>query len=322
MFLITGGVSEDIIKISKRENVITLSKDFTSLFTLINSMYKCEKIFLHGLFNFKIVFLLFLQPWLLKKSNWIVWGGDLYHYKFRKRNFKSDVQELVRRFVIKNFGAITTLVKGDYDLAKKWYGVKGDYYHGVYINPVNLEYLQKVKKIKKDNRNGINIQIGNSADPSNNHIQILDLLKKFKDENINIYAPLSYGNHDYAKEVVHYGKELFGNKFKPLLEFLNPEEYSKYLASIDIAIFNHERQQALGNIYALLYLGKKIYIRSDISTWDYLKEQLNLNLFDIKEINNQNFVEFTNCNNLEDNTEKIEKIFAADYIRSVWKKIF
>lgn len=321
-FLICGGVSEEKIKIIKRDNVTKLSKDIPSLIVLITHMYKAKKIFLHGLFDNRIVQLLFLQPWLLKKSNWIVWGGDLYYYKFRPKNFKTNFNEMLRRFVIKRFGAITTLVKGDYHLAKKWYGVNGDYYHAVYVNPINLEYLKKVETIKQDNRSTINIQIGNSADPSNNHIQILDLLKKFKNENINIYAPLSYGNHDYALEVVHYGKQHFGKKFIPLLEFLKPEDYTRYLASIDIAIFNHERQQGLGNIFALLYLGKKIYIRSDISTWDYLQEQLNLNLFDINELNNQDFIEFTNCNNLEDNTEKIKKVFSMDYIKSVWEKIF
>ena len=38
-------------------------------------------------------------------------------------------------------------------------------------------------------------------------------------------------------------------------------DYLKILGKIDIAIFNHERQQAVGNITSLLGLGKKVYIK-------------------------------------------------------------
>jgi len=41
-------------------------------------MQKADKIILHGLFDNKMVFILFLQPWLLKKCYWVMWGGDFY----------------------------------------------------------------------------------------------------------------------------------------------------------------------------------------------------------------------------------------------------
>lgn len=320
LFLIIGkGIDA---KITKRENVKKISKDLKSLLLLIKEMYKCEKIFLHGLFFKKIVLMLFMQPWLLRKSNWIVWGGDLYWYKYREKSFKSNLYEWVRRFVIKNMGELTTLVKGDYELAKKWYDVKGKYYNGIYINPIKLEYLTTIKILNSGNKQTVNIQIGNSADPSNNHFQALDLLKRFKKENINIYVPLSYGNREYALEVVNYGKEIFGDKFKPLLDFLNPKEYSQYLASIDIAIFGHERQQALGNIFALLYLGKKVYLRNDVSTWDYLKNQLGLDLSNYLDIQKLSYLEFISFQNVEHNKEKVEIFFDENYSKKVWEKIF
>jgi dTDP-N-acetylfucosamine:lipid II N-acetylfucosaminyltransferase len=320
LFLVIGkGIDA---KITPRTNVKKISKDFKSVLRLIKEMYRCEKIYLHGLFFKQIVLMLFMQPWLLKKSNWIEWGGDLYWYKYRKKSFISNLYEAVRRVVIKNMGEITTLVKGDYQLAKKWYDVKGKYYHGIYINPIKLEYLNNIKGLESAKKETINIQIGNSADPSNNHLEVLDLLKKYKDGKINIFIPLSYGNREYALEVVEYGKGIFGDKFKPLLNFLEPEEYSQYLASIDIAIFNHERQQALGNIFALLYLGKKVYIRNDVSTWDYLKNQLGLDLSNYLEINKLTYSEFISFKSDKLNKEKVEMIFDQNYIKKVWEKIF
>ena len=36
-----------------------------------------------------------------------------------------------------------------------------------------------------------------------------------------------------------------------------------------IAIFNHDRQQAIGNITALLGYVKKVYIREETTTWQF-----------------------------------------------------
>jgi len=54
-------------------------------FELIKLMNNSENIFIHGLFSKELVLLLFGQPWLLKKSYWVIWGGDLYYYKFRNQ---------------------------------------------------------------------------------------------------------------------------------------------------------------------------------------------------------------------------------------------
>lgn len=316
--IIVNNINEKVIS---GENVKKVTKDLKSLFLILIYMYRFKKIFLHGLFIRKVVLILFLQPWLIKKSNWIVWGGDLYEYRIRKVKIKSRIYEFCRRVVIKNFGEITTLTKGDYLLAKKWYNVKGKYYHGVYINPIKIEFLRSLKfSDMKDNKT-INIQLGNSASPNNKHFEGLNLLKKFKNENIKIYCPLSYGDSKYAQTVKNYGNEILGERFKPLLDFLNPQEYAKFLATIDIAVFNNDRQQGLGNIFALLYLGKKVYIRDDISTWEYLKKQLNLKIYNYKDIKRQDYLEFINVEESETNKEKVRLLFDQNYIKKVWEKI-
>lgn len=65
-------------------------------FELIKLMNNSENIFIHGLFSKELVLLLFGQPWLLKKSYWVIWGGDLYYYKFRNQK-KNKEWKLYRR---------------------------------------------------------------------------------------------------------------------------------------------------------------------------------------------------------------------------------
>jgi hypothetical protein len=40
----------------------------------------------------------------------------------------------------------------------------------------------------------LSILLGNSADPSNNHVEALERLLPYRDQDIKIYAPLSYGD--------------------------------------------------------------------------------------------------------------------------------
>lgn len=316
LFLIIGkGIGAHI---TARENVVTISKDVKSIVLLLKEMYSCDKIFLHGLFLREIVLLLFIQPWLLKKCNWVIWGGDLYRYKYRKRTFKSDVYEKFREFVIKNMGGLITHIKGDYELAQKWYGAKGKYYYS-FMYPSNLYKKYDLSHVSKDH-DKIYIQIGNSANPSNNHFEVFEKLKEYKDESIEIICPLSYGNLEYRDKVIKEGEKIFGEKFTPITTFLPFEEYLGLLAKIDIAIFNHKRQQAMGNITTLLGLGKKVYIRDDITTWQFCKEH-GLKVFSSNAGFSDLLQEMPKREKFS-NMETVKRHFSENKLKDDWKKIF
>jgi hypothetical protein len=264
-----------------------------------------------------MTFLLFLQIWLLKKSYWVIWGGDLYHYKFRKKNFKSNLYEFVRKKVIKRMGNIICYNQSEYNLAKKWYRTKAKPFY-TFFYPSNLFKNYDFKNIDKDNYTYI--QVGNSADPTNNHIEILEKLSKFKDKKIKIICPLSYGNKEYREKVIEKGKEIFSNNFIPLIDFMPFEKYMKLLNKIDIAIFNHKRQQAVGNITSLLGFGKKVYIRDDITTWDLFKD-IGIKVFST---NNEkdNWIDKIDEINKEKNIDLVKKNFSLEQLKKDWEIIF
>jgi len=129
-----------LYKVKPRSNVVMLDERMGRLRKMAEwskAMNKADKIILHGLFDIRIINLLCLQPWLLKKCYWVMWGGDLYHFKLRGRGIRSDIQEAKRAFVIKRMGHLVTYIKGDYELAQKWYGAKGEY-HNCLTYPSNL----------------------------------------------------------------------------------------------------------------------------------------------------------------------------------------
>lgn len=234
---------------------------------VMKAIARSEKVILHGLFGRHVLFMLALQPRQLKKCCWVLWGGDLYVHQAVSHGLGWKTDELFRRFIFKRLAQITTTVPGDYLLAQKWYKTRAAYIQNL-MYPSHL-YRKNASSNGERNVNLV-IQIGNSADPSNNHKEIIDKLVQTRRDDFVAYAPLSYGNSSYRDEIVSYGRQKLGDRFNPIVEFMSSGEYDSYLQQIDIAIFNHRRQQAMGNIIALLSLGKTIYMRSDITPWEYL----------------------------------------------------
>lgn len=229
---------------------------------LLRMAYTSEKIILHGLFSNYYLIFLFFQPWLLKKCYWFVWGGDLYVHELGSKNLKWRIKEFVRRAVIGRIGHIVTYVSGDIDNAERWYKWRGTR-HECILYTSNIYAGGEVASTPST---VIRIQVGNSADPSNNHLEVLNLLKDCKDQNFCIYMPLAYGDEDYAKVIADQGREMFGSRFVPMHDFMSYDKYLEFLADIDIAIFHHKRQQGMGNIINLLGAGKKVYVRRGTSS--------------------------------------------------------
>ena len=274
-------------------------------------MHFADKIILHSLLDIKVIQILFFSPWLLKKCYWMIWGADLYAYQRGNKSWKWKIKELLRRRVISKLGHLVTYLEGDVALAREWYGAKGQYHECL----MYTSNLYKEHTMSGNTKAIVNIQVGNSADPSNNHIEVLEKLLIFKDENILIHVPLSYGSLGYSQQVIKQGKEWFGDKFKPLTEFMPFDEYLFFLSEIDIAIFNHKRQQAMGNTITLLGLGKTVYINSSTTQWQFFEEK-KINIGDVDKI------AILECQGNEENIEIVKKYFSIKNYKSQLDQLF
>lgn len=266
-FFVHGGKSyapESAIK-------ITRDTDFRNrlifYMRLIVDLNQAGKIVLHGLFSSRLIMILWIQPWLWRRCYWVIWGGDLYTYADKRGGWRWYVKEFFRQPLIRNFGKLVTYIPGDVELARNWYRSKGEYCECL-MYPSNTFTHQELAPVENSQ---LTIQIGNSADPANCHEDILAALKIFKPSNILILAPLSYGDSDYAEYVTKKGCELFGKNFRAMKTLLSPDDYYRHLSGIDVAIFAHHRQQGMGNMIALLGLGKKVIMRKETTSWKLFK---------------------------------------------------
>lgn len=242
---------------------------------------------------------------------WFFWGNDGFllgkfsmtflqiktKRLYLKLGFEKSLNEGVRRIIkstfpeisdclsynkeiIKSFSKINFIVPvmpGDYNLLKTKYTIKAPMFHLNYVNPSFKEDQTHLKYV------GDSILLGNSASYSNNHIEVLDILEKQNLNGQKVIIPLSYGDHQYAKYVEKYAKNILKDKVSCLMSFLPIDEYTKILNKCGIVIMNHKRQQALGNIVILLAQGSHVYFNEESSLYVYLSQ----NKFHISKINDQ-----------------------------------
>ena len=306
--------SENVKNITHLSNEIDLSKICS----------ESDKIVVHGLLSSCIINFMYYNMERIdyERVILVLWGGDIYNNNLTEKclSEKEKKIEEMKYVVLNKIKLFMTFACADYEYMKKMYGVSGNQYDCLYPSSVNIDFLNKLEKTDKEKTV---IQLGNSATFTNQHIEALEMLSKFKDENIEIICPLSYGDAEYRDKVICYGEKIFGKKFVPIINFMKPEQYVRMLNEVDIAIFNNNRQQATANIEIMSYLGKKIYIREDNSLWLHYVERDKCAFSNVEMIKEQSFKEFVEISqkNIDVNKKYFEKIWSEEHIKQLWDNV-
>lgn len=173
---------------------------------------------------------------------------------------------------------------------------------------------------KSENR----VIVGNSRNSFNNHLDILDIISKHKSET-NFTFFLNYGSEGrYYREVLERVHHL--NNYTVFDEFLNKEEFERIYSTSSAFVLNSYRQMALGNIFAALKYGLKLYLNDKNPTKDWLirnkikihsvedfeKDLRTGNLSLSIEDKYQNVINFNNL---------VDKFSREEFCTSIWNKI-
>ncbi|MBG6236599.1 hypothetical protein IWX76_003193 [Pedobacter sp. CAN_A7] len=313
--------TDELVHIKNKTVPLIILKESSDNFDeLVASLSKTNVIVFHS-FNERWFNFIRSIPKGLKKV-WLFWGFEGYaalpkptfpsmSVKIAKyeNNFSGNVRFLYscfrRIFINKNHLEAREIINV-MDYCATW--VDADHALAKTINPYlkNLSFNYYTKElmdfesfdVQRLNRN--KLLLGNSADPSNNHIDALQFLHKNKFKGI-IYCPLSYGGTKlYREYICKLGNKYFGSNFKPLVEFMPLNEYQLIVNECGIVWMNHKRQQAAGNLL-FSFLAKKIVVLNSVSPLIDTFDKWNLKHF------NRNNFEMANSN-LEADLEKNRKI--------------
>ncbi len=257
-------------------------------------------VIIHGIFSIPPQLVINIPPEI--RVVWFAWGYDLYEPIMHHRSLiKIDKLYHFKTFFIKSLnyffhirGAIVDMIKSFEEsyLEEEWRRI--DYFSGIIpdeydmivkdkrnagfkAKPLDFSYFYLTSNRCDDHicdpyALGNSIQIGNSGDETNNHLDVFCLLNKYDLGNKKIFAPISYsGSKCYRSAVCWYGHYLWKDNFVPIQRFMPREEYFKMVESVQYAIFYHERQQAMGNIYNALWNGCMVFISEKSPVYSFLK---------------------------------------------------
>jgi len=316
-FLVYGSVPEGSVFLGKEFYKITSFKKDSKKIRLILS--KADKVIFHGMFSESLNLFLFTHRAILKKAVWMIWGADIYPKIYNSRIKYFVFEKIIRTDIVRSFQSISALVPQDYEKLKEIYRINTPYIQAFYPNPVDFEMFDKCESLTDST---LTVLCGNSADPANNHLQMFDMLERFRNENIKIICPLSYGgSKDYIQKIIEYGRSIFGGNIEFLQKFMPAAEYAKVLAKCDIAVMNHSIQEALGNIIALLYLGKKVFIRSQTTSFRFFNS-MGVQISSADEISFMSFKNFSSVLHDSQNSSLIYSFFSESNCIQMWKNLF
>lgn len=253
------------------------------------------------------------------KVIWYAWGFDIYSngYPINPLIDLGDVLQPMTKSHMRSFIALKDLL-GRFRVITdtKGYHTKSasmqykaisrvDYFAGVFQSEYDLlrkhcqyfqakrithNYIHPEEFALKDisepsNVSGNNILLGNSAAFLCNHIDIMHALyNQTTLRDFDVYCPLSYGgNQYYIKAVVKEGKKLFGDKFKPLLDYLPFDEYTKIIQSCSSIVLGYKQQAATCNCLTSLWNGLKVFLPKTSMNYDEYKNVDGLKVYSIEE---------------------------------------
>lgn len=273
-------ITNSDFKYIKTKKIEKLSIEDSMKKTFIDSLSKYDFVVIHG-FTFNILNIV-LKASVDIRFVWLGWGFDYYDIicknKYNKllliKTFRLWIKNNKKLFFInsiknlfpqktKKIEAIRRIkyfapvLPNEYEMIKK--AVKG--FDAKYITFSYADIGDCIKGLSGVKGGlGPNVLLGNSSTYTNNHLEAIDLLSYLKIDERRIVTPLSYGDEKYRDCILDYGFLKLGKNFSPLTDFLHISDYNEILVSCSVVVMNHIRQQAMGNIIWMMYLGAKVYL--------------------------------------------------------------
>lgn len=243
--------------------------DFIRLNKLLKQ-HESDLVILHsGHLNFLLLSFCFNKK-LLHHTILSLWGGqDCRKFKVPKEKIIflpfGIVYEFLRKSIYKNVKAINALLESDY------LQVKDAYHFNCERLVAPYPFIPNINS-DKEKHDSFNIQVCHSGSIYMNTLELLDELSIYKDENIKIYAGLSYDDPINIKAILEKGNKIFKDKFIPITEYMNPEQYANYVNNLDMMIFNSDIQQGLANAYLGFASGVKIVYKKNSVLYNFFKK--------------------------------------------------
>lgn len=230
----------------------------------------------------------------------------------RMHRLKAKAFSRVRRFYNYN--------KYNYQILKDNFDTPAEFVYFIYPRIFDVpEFKEGVELPIGVDTEQLNVVIGNSANYSNNHLEVMDAITP--NESLVLWVPLSYGNQDYAGYLQRIGERKFGANFRVLSDYLPAEQYFEFLKKMDAGLFGNYRPMGMGNITILLTLGKALFMDDgnpatrDLCDRGFLVQSL-------ADISTDLLWRMKERGTVEQNRKLAERFFYGEEIDEIYRRLF
>lgn len=296
---------------------VTNYSDFVFNHSLRNKFKHADKIIVSGVFVWQYVLISFSKK-VIQKCYLQFWGGD--YTRFREKSIRNTIDKSIIQKILNDVKGVILLEISERKTFESIFRFKGDFFAVPVTSDPEKQLAIISSVLNKSMNDKKRIIIGNSATETNCHIEIFEMMKGKDWTNVEICCPLSYGDMEYAKFVINEGKRIFGDSFVPITEMMNYKDYIGLLASCDVGIYNHNRQQGLGNISLLTRLGKKVYVRKDGECWNHYS-RFGITLNSTEDIKKESSIEILKWNHSNAELNQFGMKKRDDSFEAEWQRI-
>jgi len=269
---------QDNVVIWRRASGRTLIKRLigkvASLRDLCEWIEKADSIVFNGLFFPGYLLVLIV---LLAKGRTLAafaWGGDFYEkelYSSRLRSWAVSRLQLVGLGVLQDkdmFRAAYPGFQGVFcEFTTPLPASQYQFLETYYQTAMQDTQLGKQRRAPRQ----LEIMIGHSAHPSNNHLAVIERLAHCQNQDFVVTLMLTYGEKEYGRRIFTEAVQILGHeRVKAEWQWMEPCEYLQRLSKVSIGVFDQQRQQAGKNILFLAAMGKPVFINPRNTMYEYL----------------------------------------------------
>lgn len=303
---------------------------------------------IHNLFSLPYNLISSINPAI--KVVWLSWGMDIYDYRFPEYpliKLKNTIKDEKIKFFFSNIfdyryykQLLSKLVRNKLrprNIFNKALS-RIDFYSGVF--PLEWELISRNKcfMAKQFHFNYSNpssqftqeniytdldckrtsIQVGHSGYRFLNHRHVFKLLSKLDIDNSKILVPLSYSpsGEKYTKSTIQDGYRFFGDRFEPLTDFMPYNDYNNLMKSVKVAIFDIERQCAVGNCLIAIWNGAKVFFPKNSLNFRYFSE-IGVKVFTIEDgLTSTELQTELDSKTIMENRQQLIKYWSYDNVRT------
>ena len=313
------------------ENCGRLSR-FTYLYHVLS---QADVIIWHSLYftTQKYLWFIFVFRHFLKKSVWIEWGADLYLWKYPEGRLKNLLKNYINRKVRESFRFIGTTFPVDSIEYHNQFGDRARCFYTPMPNPYKgaSELIDSILATKPEKKkwDHTTVQVAHNAFTFNNHVRLLSMLERFKNEKMHVLLPMSYGVYGingqyggkaYCDAVKKYAKKMFPGQLSVLHKNLPFDRYLQLLWNIDIVIFDFDRPCGLGTLRILLLMEKKIFLPAGSPYYEFLVSK-GLPICDTNSIPDMTYEEFIEPVHYSD-LSWVHEYMNNDAVMENWNRMF